>query len=119
MKILIIHRDVGTGSVGKIVEDLYYGIKKSGNDCKIAYGYINKSKIPEEDLISVCNKYEHIFHIAYATMLDRAGFFGRKQTQKLIKLICEYDPDIIHVHGLYGYWIDIVTLYDYLSKNLK
>ena len=119
MKILIIHRDVGTGSVGKIVEDLYYGIKKSGNDCKIAYGYINKSKIPEEDLISVCNKYEHIFHIAYATMLDRAGFFGRKQTQKLIKLICEYDPDIIHVHGLYGYWIDIVTLYDYLSKKPK
>lgn len=28
MKILIIHRDVGTGSVGKIVEDLYYGIKR-------------------------------------------------------------------------------------------
>ena len=69
MKILIIHRDVGTGSVGKIVEDLYYGIKKSGNDCKIAYGYININQSSNQTLLPglffVTNKLRLIKKVKY------------------------------------------------------
>lgn len=117
MKILLVHRDIGTGSVGKIVEDLYYGITANGDECKIAYGFVNKSKILSSDLISVCDYRTIKSHAIYSRITDRAGFFGRKQTQKLIQLIENYKPDIIHIHGLYGYWIDIDTLYSYLKQT--
>lgn len=114
MRVLIVHRDIGTGSVGKIVEDLYFGIKSHGNECKVAYGYINKSKIPAKDLVSVCDEKTIKQHALYSRLTDRSGFYGKKQTEKLVKLIEIYKPDIIHIHGLYGYWIDIAILYGYL-----
>ena len=121
MKVLLIHRDIGTGSVGKIVEDLYYGIKKSGNDCKIAYAVVNKSKsIPAEDLISVCDKKTFMFHALFARITDRCGFFGSRQTKKLIDLIESFKPDIINIHTLYGYWLNIDVLFSYLkTKNIR
>ena len=121
MKILLVHRDIGTGSVGKIVEDLYFGIKKSGNDCKVAYAVVNKSKsIPVEDLISVCDKKTFMFHALYSRITDRCGFFGSKQTKKLINLIESFKPDIIHFHTLYGYWLNIDILFSYLrAKNIR
>ena len=117
MKVLLVHRDIGTGSVGKIVEDLYFGIAASGNECKVAYGYINKSKIPIKDLISVCDEKTIKKHALYSRLTDRTGFYGKKQTEKLVNFIENYKPDIIHVHGLYGYWIDIATLYSYLKNT--
>lgn len=117
MKILLIHRDIGTGSVGKIVEDLYYGITANGDECKIAYGFINKSKIPTNELVSVCDKKTLKMHVIYSRITDKSGFFGKRQTEKLIELIKEYEPDIIHIHGLYGYWIDVYTLYNFLKTT--
>lgn len=117
MKVLMIHRDIGTGSVGKIVEDLYWGLKNNNHDCKIAYGYINKSRIPNNDLISVCDEITLKKHALFSRMTDRGGFFGKNQTKKLVEFIEQYRPDIIHIHGLYGYWIDINTLYSYLNKT--
>lgn len=117
MKILLIHRDLGTGSVGKIVEDLYFGVKNSGHDCKVAYGYINKSKIPVEDIVSVCDEYNIKLHALYSRLTDKSGFFGKKQTKKLVEFIENYKPDIIHIHGLYGYWIDISTFYNCLKNT--
>lgn len=115
MKVLLVHRDIGTGSVGKIVEDLYFGIVAAGNECKVAYGYINKSKISVADLVSVCDKKTIRKHALYSRFTDRTGFYGKKQTEKLVEFIENYQPDIIHIHGLYGYWIDIDTLYRYLK----
>lgn len=116
MKILLVHRDIGTGSVGRMVEELYFGIKRHGSDCKVAYGYVNKSQIPSEDLVSICDKKTMKQHAIYSMLTDRSGFYGKKKTEKLINLIENYKPDIIHIHGLYGYWINIATLYGYLKK---
>lgn len=117
MRVLLVHRDVGTGSVGKIVEDLYFGLLTNGNDCKVAYGYVDKSKIPSADLVSVCDRKTIKQHAFYSLITDKTGFYGKRQTEKLVKLIKIYKPDIVHIHGLYGYWIDIKLLYDYLKDT--
>lgn len=118
MKILILHRDIGTGSVGKIVEDLYFGIKNAGHQCKVAYGGLtNRSKIPSNDLYSVNDKIGMSFHALLSRITDRAGFYSRRKTKQLIKFIDSFKPDVIHIHGCYGYWLDIDTLYKYFAKS--
>ncbi len=120
MKVLLVNREVGTGSVGKIVEDLYYGIVNSGNECHVVYGNKNKSAIPANNLIYIGNKFSIGVHILYSRLFDRSGFFGKKQTKRLIKEIEMFKPDIIHFHGLYGYWLNIVPLFKYLaSKDIR
>lgn len=115
MKVLLIHRDIGTGSVGKIVEDLYFGLKQNGDDCKIAYGFLNKSKIDSSDLFSVCKPLDIKVHAFLSKITDRAAFYGKKNTKRLINFIKEYNPDIVHIHGSYGYWLDISVLYPFLA----
>ena len=120
MKVLLIHRDLGTGSVGKIVEDLYFGLKQNGADCKVAFGFINKSQIDKRDLFSVCKPIDVKVHAFLSKLTDRAAFYSRKNTQRLIEFIKEFNPDIIHIHGSYGYWLNIKVLYTFLSSsNIK
>ena len=52
-------------------------------------------------------------------LTDRAGFFSRKATRKLIKEIQEYNPDIIHLHNLHGYYINVEILFEFLKQYGK
>ena len=118
MRILFVHRDLGTGSVGKIVEQLYFGAKNNGIECKVVYGgCINKSNIPPEDIIPVNTKNGIRCHAFLSRLTDKSGFYGRKHTKKLIRVIKDFCPDIIHIHGCYGYWVDIKSLYSFLNKQ--
>ena len=121
MRVLLIHRDLGIGSVGRIVEDLYFGIVNNGIECKVAYGgCINKTNIPVQDIVAINNKNGIRFHALMSRLTDRTGFFGSRHTKKLIHFIESYSPDIIHIHGCYGYWINIKVLYRYLAtKNIR
>ncbi len=121
MKILQICVNAGSGSVGKIVEDLYYGIKENGNQCVIAYGRSKNTAIPDKDLIKIGNGTQVYLHALHTRIFDRTGMgiCSRNATIHFVKEIEKYNPDIIHMHGNYGYYINIEVLFHYLSwKNI-
>ena len=117
MKVLIINRDIGTGSVGKICEDIYHVLKKEGNECKIAYAWKNKSNVPLIDLFPFCQKRSMFLNVLSARLFDNDGLSSQRQTKKLLKFIDDYKPDIIHIHGCYGYYMNIKLLFDYAKKT--
>lgn len=122
MKILQITANIGTGSVGRIAEDLYFGIKNNGWDCKVAYGRDKHTRISKEDIIKIGNKFDVYLHAIYTRIFDRTAldFASSTATKKLIKQIENYNPDIIHLHGNYGYYINVKILFNYLkNKNIK
>ncbi len=45
------------------------------------------------------------------------GFHYHALTRKLIKELEAYKPNIIHLHNLHGYWLNIPMLFDYINKN--
>lgn len=119
MKVLLINSVCGTGSTGRIVTDLHDIIKKSGGDAKIAFGIGNVNRVDVTDTFYFGSKFDYYIHNILSKITDRAGFYSKKNTRKLIRFIKEYNPDIIHLHNLHGYYLNVKILFEYLSTCNK
>ena len=110
MKILIINSVCGNGSTGRIATDTYHVLKNAGHDCKIAFGIGEASHIPLKDTFKFNNKFEYYLHNALSRITDRAGFYSPVATRRLLCYIRKYNPDIIQLHNLHGYHLNIKML---------
>lgn len=98
------------GSIGEIAID-------NGWDSYIAYG---RSYAPSRNIpIKVGTSLSIKFHALSTRIFDNCGFslFSRSATEKLIKQIEEINPDIIHLHVLSGYYLNLEVLFCYLKKT--
>lgn len=120
MRILLINEVCGTGSTGRICSDLASTLEKQGHNVRIAYGRDND--VPDKDkhlAIRIGNKWDVICHAVLTRMFDMAGFGSRRATIRFIKWVEEYNPDIIHLHNLHGYYINVGLLFEYLRRCNK
>lgn len=115
MKILQINSVCGIGSTGRIAVDLHDNLIKHGHQCHIAYGRGTAKHIIPEDAHKIGSNMDVTFHAFMTRITDRIGFFSKKATIKFIKKIKEYNPDVIHLHNLHGYYINIKQLFNYLK----
>lgn len=114
MKILIINVCCGTGSTGRICTDLADMLIEQGHECKIAYG---RDDVPEKyrDIaVKIGSSFSIYCNALKARLFDNEGFNATKATKKFIKWVEKYDPDVIHLHNLHGYYLNVKVLFDYL-----
>lgn len=116
MKVFMVNAVCGSGSTGRIITDLCDILKREGHQVKVAYGVGNASRILPEDTICINNKVGYYWHNALSRFSDRAGFYSAHATKKLIKAIQDFHPDVIHLHNLHGYYLNIRLLFEYLEK---
>lgn len=112
MRILMINVDCGTGSTGRICTDLAEALEKQGHEVRIAYG---RDVIPQKNAIRIGNDFDVYGHVLQARLFDRMGFGSKRATKKFIEWVKEYDPDVIHLHNIHGYYINIEVLFSYLK----
>lgn len=117
MKIAQINTVCGNGSVGRITVDIYHALKKSGHEGKIYYGRRNAP----EDVNAECfgTKLDMGAHVLHTFFEGTHGFNSGGQTKKLIKSLKEYDPDLIHLHNIHGFYLDVEELFAYLKACKK
>jgi len=115
MKVLQINTVVSYGSTGRICRDIADTLTRNGHDCIIAYG--RGEDIPDYKTIKIGNKIDNYIHFSKSYFLDRHGFGSKKATINLIKQIDSYSPDIIQLHNLHGYYLNIEILFKYLNKK--
>ena len=109
----------GIRSTGRICTDIAELLEEQGHECKIAYG---REIVPEKYqkyAMPIGTKKDVYLHAFKARLFDVAGFGSKSATQKLISKIKEYNPDIIHLHNLHGYYIHIGLLFDFLREYNK
>lgn len=117
MKVLQINSVCGYGSTGRIATDLYDTLKQEGHDCVIAYG---RGTAPEGyQTIKIDSEWDVRMHGLKTRLTDREGFGSRKATERFIEKVKTYDPDVIHLHNLHGYFINIEVLFNYLKVANK
>ncbi|XZM23881.1 glycosyltransferase [Clostridium perfringens] len=117
MKVLQINSVCGVGSTGRIATDLYKVLEEQGHECVIAYG---RGTAPEGiKTIKIGTDFDNYMHVAKTRLFDKHGFGSTKATKEFIKKVKEYDPDVIHLHNIHGYYINIEILFDYLKKSNK
>ena len=115
MRVLLIDVTCKVGSTGKIVYDLYTELNNQGHVAGIAYGrgpIVNETNIYKFGL-----DLETYFHGAMNRLTGIHGSFSLISTQRLIKFIENFKPDIIHIHELHGYFVNIVSVLKYLKKT--
>ena len=57
------------------------------------------------------------FHGMYTRLLDKTGFASRRATKKLLRRLDEIKPDIIHLHNIHGYYLNIELLFNYIREH--
>lgn len=114
MKVLLINTVCGSGSVGKITADIYHTLKETGEDGIILYG---RGEAPAQvHAVKVGKKSDFYRHVLLGVVTGRGGFGSKKITEKIIEKIREEQPDVIHLHNIHGFYIQVEMLFSYLKK---
>lgn len=117
MKVLQINSVCGIGSTGRIATDIHNILIEHGHESYIAYGRDESKGC--NNTIKIGNELANYKHVALTRIFDKHGFGSKNATQKFIKEVEVLDPDIIHLHNIHGYYINIEILFDYLKKANK
>jgi len=115
MKVLQINTTVNFSSIGRIAEDIGKVLMKNGHQSYIAFGRGNRPSASE--LIRIGNKVDVYLHVLQTRLFDNHGIASVSATKKLIQEIEKINPDVIGLHNLTGYYINIEILFDYLNAR--
>lgn len=117
MKVLQINTVCGSGSVGRIAVDIVQAVEAEGGEGMVAFG---RRKAPEGvETFYFGSKPAMLLHVLHTFFRGEHGFASGRQTEKLIQKIKEYDPDIIHLHNIHGFYLDVEQLFWYLKQAGK
>jgi len=115
MKVLLIDVNCKYTSTGKIVYDLYSELRRQGHEAFVAYG--RGPKISEVGIRKFAWDIETYFHAFMTRMIGLTGFFSPISTHRLLTLIKRIQPDVVHLHELHGYFVNIGPIVNYLKTN--
>lgn len=113
MKVLFVNSVCDYGSTGKIVRDLANGLKKEGHEVLICYGRHQAKE--DTDTFYIGDKLTTYSHVFMTRVFNRHGLHSNRATQKLIEKIETFNPDVIHLHNLHGYYLNVEMLFEALK----
>ncbi len=113
MKIAQINTVCGNGSVGRITVDIYHALKAKGHEGKIYYGRRTAPNTAETEKFG--SDTDMGFHVLSTFFTGKHGFSSKGQTRTLIEKLKAYDPDLIHLHNIHGFYLDVEELFAYLK----
>ena len=115
MKIVQVNTVCGSGSVGRIVVDLYKTAEEAGHVSLAAYGRGSAPEGIEGYLIG--NKADFYCHVLRNFFKGESGFGSGKVTERFLSWLEEQKPDLIHLHNIHGFYLQVEKLFDYLKKS--
>ena len=102
------------GSTGRIAEDIGQLAIENGWRSYIAFGRNNGPN--QSQHIKIGTDWDIMVHGIYTRLFDLHGFASEKATFELVKKIKSIAPDVILLHNLHGYYLNIKILFDYLKE---
>ena len=118
MKIMQINCVYKTGSTGKITYDLHKALTERGIESVVCFG--RGKKVIEPKVYKTCGEFYAKFNnlLSRITGVMYGGCFF--STNRLFSVIKKEKPDIVHLHCINGYFVNIYRLIGWLEKhNIK
>lgn len=115
MKIVQINTVCKRGSVGRIALELYTMTEKQGNEAFFVYG---RNSAPSDiKSYKTGNVLDFSLHVLKNFCQDKSGFGSARQTEKLIQYLERLKPDVLHLHNIHGFYLQIEKLFDYIKRS--
>ena len=116
MRIMQISAFCGQGAPGKIELGLHNVLSKEGHQSIIAWGRANAAPdfVPT---IRIGNKGDYYLHGLYTRLTDKCGFGSARATKDFIKKVDDWQPDLLQLHMLHGYFINLEVFFEYLAEK--
>ncbi|MEK4514276.1 glycosyltransferase [Paenibacillus sp. FSL H8-0122] len=115
MKILQVNCVYNNGSTGKIMYDIHRGIQENGMESIICYG--RGLRVNEPNVYKTSSEILAKFNALRARITGLQYNGALFATNKLIKCIKRENPDIVHLHCINGYFVNIYNLLNFLKRN--
>ena len=115
MKILQLNVVYNKGSTGKITRDIHHKLLEKGYSSVVCYG--RGVRVRQKGVIKVCTEIYAKFNnlLSRITGIMYGGCYF--STNKLISVIKKENPDIVHLHCINGYFVNIYRLITWLKEN--
>ena len=115
MRVVIINSVYGFGSTGKICASIADQLKKDGHIVKCVYGRMVKED--GNDLISMKDNLGFLVHVFETRVFDNHAFASRIATSKMLKKLDEFNPDLLWLHNIHGYYINAEMLFSWIKSR--
>lgn len=114
MKVVQINAVSGTGSTGKMVEDISNLLNEHNIENHILYSLGNTNHNNSIKFASI----PYIkFNALKSKILGNFGFNSIFSTHKLIKKLKNIEPDIVHLHNLHSHDVNLKILLNFLRRE--
>lgn len=115
MRVLQVNCVYQKGSTGKIVYDLHIELQKRGVDSIVCYGRGDVVQAPNvyKTCGEVYSKFNHLWSRFSGIMYGGCAV----STRRLIRIIEERKPDIVHLQCINGYFVNIYRIVRYLRDQ--
>jgi putative colanic acid biosynthesis glycosyltransferase len=115
MKVLLIDVNCKYSSTGKIVYDLYTALNLNGHTAAICYG--RGPLVEGKNIYKFSSNIEVKLHALLTRITGLTGYFSYFATRNLLKFIERFKPDVVHIHELHAYFVNIAPVINYLKEN--
>lgn len=102
-------------AAGNIMMNLHKSMLAQGIDSYVVWGR-GREPIGNREY-KMTNSLDVAIHGVYSRFSDRTGFASSTVTRRLVAWLSKIKPDIIHLHCIHGYYLNIKILFDYIRQN--
>jgi len=107
----------GIRSTGRIVAQLAQDYIANGHECRIAYGRENVPAQLESIAVRIGTEMNVKCQAAQARLLDNEGLNAKRATKRFLTWANTYNPDVLWLHNLHGYYLNIELLFDWIKSR--
>ncbi|MFB5193651.1 glycosyltransferase [Neobacillus sp. KR4-4] len=102
-------------ATGSIMMGIHKQLISSGHDSYVVWGRGRDTEDSNEIVIK--DDIGVKIHGAYTRITDKTGFASKRATKKLLKRLDEVQPEIIHLHNIHGYYLNVEMLFNYIRNH--
>ncbi len=113
--LLQINSLVNSGSTGRIAEEIGQRAIAAGYESYIACGRVARNS--SSNVIHIGSPWNVRWHGFFSLFFDAHGFASKLATRKFVKQIEAINPDVILLHNIHGYYLNVEILVDFLKDK--
>lgn len=98
-----------------IIFNKHRELQNAGHESWVFWG---RGEHEQDDYMQKIAHQVEIYADAVQTRLDgRPGFYSKRATKRLLRKLDAINPDVVHLHVLIGYYLNIELLFEWLANH--